>query len=226
MSYTEKHAYFYDNDTANANDGYGLLYNWTAAMDGDTVEGGRGICPEGWHVPTDAEWTTLMNTAVSIYQPDVTPSPAFGSCDDFDGWEGGNTSIVKLLNDCTFYTSFCASYLDTIEYDYQNGLCTQEEYIEAQEYYYAEINDPLLNATGFSALPAGSYYMVGEFYGRDIFTGVVQNIFFWSSSPYDIWSYDVHTAYTRIWSGFLPYGGIIRVKDARARGFSVRCLRD
>ena len=32
---------------------YGKLYNWFA------VEDARGLCPEGWHVPTDAEWTTL-----------------------------------------------------------------------------------------------------------------------------------------------------------------------
>ena len=34
---------------------YGKLYNWYAINDG------RGICPSGWHVPTDAEWTTLTN---------------------------------------------------------------------------------------------------------------------------------------------------------------------
>jgi uncharacterized protein (TIGR02145 family) len=35
---------------------YGYLYNWYAATDS------RKICPTGWHVPTDAEWTTLTNT--------------------------------------------------------------------------------------------------------------------------------------------------------------------
>lgn len=42
---------WYDNDVANK-DEYGALYNWHA------VNGGN-ICPKGWHVPTDAEWTTL-----------------------------------------------------------------------------------------------------------------------------------------------------------------------
>jgi uncharacterized protein (TIGR02145 family) len=32
---------------------YGYLYNWYAATDS------RKICPTGWHVPTDANWTTL-----------------------------------------------------------------------------------------------------------------------------------------------------------------------
>jgi uncharacterized protein (TIGR02145 family) len=32
---------------------YGKLYNWYAVADP------RGLCPVGWHVPSDAEWTTL-----------------------------------------------------------------------------------------------------------------------------------------------------------------------
>ena len=34
---------------------YGLLYNWYA------VDDSRGLCPTGWHVPTDGEWTELTN---------------------------------------------------------------------------------------------------------------------------------------------------------------------
>ena len=40
---------------------YGFLYNWYAAA-GIITNGGsptKNICPTGWHVPTDAEWTTL-----------------------------------------------------------------------------------------------------------------------------------------------------------------------
>jgi len=42
----------YDNLAANGTK-YGHLYNWYAASDA------RNIAPVGWHVPTDAEWTTL-----------------------------------------------------------------------------------------------------------------------------------------------------------------------
>lgn len=37
----------------------GAIYTWSAAMNGSTVEGSQGLCPDGWHVPTDAEWYTL-----------------------------------------------------------------------------------------------------------------------------------------------------------------------
>jgi uncharacterized protein (TIGR02145 family) len=42
---------WYKNDTTYKND-YGALYNWYAMNTGK-------LCPTGWHVPTDSEWTTL-----------------------------------------------------------------------------------------------------------------------------------------------------------------------
>jgi len=38
---------------------YGKLYNWWVIEDGEANHG--GICPEGYHVPTDEEWTTLTD---------------------------------------------------------------------------------------------------------------------------------------------------------------------
>ena len=43
----------YDDESTNA-DIYGNLYNWYA------VDDERGLCMEGWHVPTNQEWFTLM----------------------------------------------------------------------------------------------------------------------------------------------------------------------
>jgi uncharacterized protein (TIGR02145 family) len=44
----------YSNNVSNANS-YGSLYNWFAVKDS------RNIAPLGWHVPTDSEWTILIN---------------------------------------------------------------------------------------------------------------------------------------------------------------------
>jgi uncharacterized protein (TIGR02145 family) len=43
---------------------YGVLYNWPAAMEGSlsstaNPSGVKGVCPIGWHLPSDAEWTEL-----------------------------------------------------------------------------------------------------------------------------------------------------------------------
>ena len=43
---------WYNNDMASYRDIYGTLYNWF------TVNTGK-LCPTGWHVPTDPDWTTL-----------------------------------------------------------------------------------------------------------------------------------------------------------------------
>ncbi len=38
---------------------YGRLYTWYAATDG------RGLCPTGWHLPTDDEWTVLQTYMIA-----------------------------------------------------------------------------------------------------------------------------------------------------------------
>jgi uncharacterized protein (TIGR02145 family) len=45
---------YYDNDSNNGTK-YGKLYNWFAVNDS------RGIAPNGWHVPSDADWTILTD---------------------------------------------------------------------------------------------------------------------------------------------------------------------
>ena len=45
---------YYSNNTANGTT-YGKLYNWYAVNDP------RGLAPNGYHIPTDAEWTTLTS---------------------------------------------------------------------------------------------------------------------------------------------------------------------
>lgn len=42
---------------------WGRLYLWDVAMAGSEANGARGICPEGWHVPTLVEWNDLQAAA-------------------------------------------------------------------------------------------------------------------------------------------------------------------
>jgi uncharacterized protein (TIGR02145 family) len=64
----------YGNLAAN-NTTYGKLYNWYAVADS------RGLCPTGWHVPTDSEWYILEN----YIDPTVNDPIATG----FRGADGG-----------------------------------------------------------------------------------------------------------------------------------------
>ncbi len=50
---------------------YGVLYNWPAAMNyaissNSNPSGVQGVCPEGWHLPSDVEWTQLTNNYGSL----------------------------------------------------------------------------------------------------------------------------------------------------------------
>ena len=48
-------AYAIYNDDLSHQETYGNLYNWY------TVDDSRGVCPEGWHVPSDNEFTVLTD---------------------------------------------------------------------------------------------------------------------------------------------------------------------
>ena len=59
---------------------YGYLYNLYA------VDDARGLCPSGWHVPTDAEWTTLTE---GLGGSNVAGAALKSSLPD---WDGTNSS--------------------------------------------------------------------------------------------------------------------------------------
>ncbi len=40
---------------------YGGLYQWNEAMQYSTTPGVQGICPSGWHIPTNSEFETLRS---------------------------------------------------------------------------------------------------------------------------------------------------------------------
>jgi uncharacterized protein (TIGR02145 family) len=66
MGHLDWQYYFnYDNNPANS-DIYGRLYTWAAAMKGagssnSIPSGVQGVCPNGWHLPSNAEWQILVD---------------------------------------------------------------------------------------------------------------------------------------------------------------------
>lgn len=72
---------------------YGQLYNWFA------VDDERGICPSGWHVPSDEEWNALER-ALGLSSVDARQegcrgihAPALKS----EAWDGTNVSGFSAL---------------------------------------------------------------------------------------------------------------------------------
>jgi uncharacterized protein (TIGR02145 family) len=69
--YTTKYYFDYNNDTANTAI-YGKYYTWAAIMNNtassNTVPSGvQGICPMGFHLPSDEEWKILEGEVDSLY---------------------------------------------------------------------------------------------------------------------------------------------------------------
>ncbi len=84
--------YCYNNDEANC-DTYGGLYQWNETMQYVTTEGTQGICPDGWHLPTDDEWKTLeMELGMTQAQADGT------------GWRGTNEGS-KMAGNAFMWTN-------------------------------------------------------------------------------------------------------------------------
>jgi uncharacterized protein (TIGR02145 family) len=77
-SSTEPYYYVYDYQGSDVEeamstenyDTYGVLYNWPAVMT-------EGICPSGWHIPSDGEWQTME---ISLGMPEAEAAN--------EGWRG------------------------------------------------------------------------------------------------------------------------------------------
>ncbi|MEI7812973.1 MAG: fibrobacter succinogenes major paralogous domain-containing protein, partial [Ignavibacteria bacterium] len=112
---------YYKNDPANGKK-YGRLYNWYAVNDR------RGLAPEGWHIPTEAEYQTLITTVnndgnalKAVGQGDANYGGA-GTNVAGPGYRSGNGSFYNLAgytNDwsSTVYDAAYAYYMYLNTYD-------------------------------------------------------------------------------------------------------------
>jgi uncharacterized protein (TIGR02145 family) len=95
----------YGNVSGNC-DVYGGLYQWDQIMQGSTQIGVQGICPPGWHIPTDGEFATLT-TYLGGYDPAGQKMKEAG----FDHWEPPNTGA----NDSSGFSALPGGYRYTID---------------------------------------------------------------------------------------------------------------
>jgi len=78
---------------------YGVLYNWPAAMAGAASSdanpsGVQGVCPDGWHLPSDAEWTQLEEYLIANgynYDGTTTGNQIAKSMANYSGWNTSST---------------------------------------------------------------------------------------------------------------------------------------
>ena len=95
---------------------YGYLYNWLAVMHGASTSnanpsGVQGICPTGWHVPSDAEWDQLTNYvgSKSAYLCGGLSNNIGKALSETTGWtSSGNTCAVGNAPENNNLTGFSA----------------------------------------------------------------------------------------------------------------------
>ena len=200
-SYESKAAHWYSNDSLTyAPKGYGLLYNWCAALDtfyasankpeiatasGEgsafncTFEGNRrGICPKGWHVPTTTEWNDMVS--------EVSGTPVTNN-----DYHQGNQA-TRLVKGCEWNESTNNNY---------NSPCT-----------YSNSNR---NASGFGVLPAGG----ADTKSNENFSQAHYDTYFWCCEQFqNDKGYRRHIQ----WSD--PY--VFNETSFKCNSLSVRCVRD
>jgi uncharacterized protein (TIGR02145 family) len=82
---------WYDNDSTTYASTYGALYNWYA------VDNSAGLCPSGWHVPSDAEWTVLESYLEANgynYDGSLTGNKYAKAMADSVGWNSSTATGV------------------------------------------------------------------------------------------------------------------------------------
>jgi uncharacterized protein (TIGR02145 family) len=203
-----------------AHEQYGLLYNWVAASgrktnaDSDNSGRGgygthaptqyyRGVCPEGWHLPSDYEWIAL-EIEIATYPEKYSSSTAGAYFTP-----GGSTSGTHLYdmytyrpgsnNELTYWGRQMKSSNDKAENKVNttspNGTSKSRE------------------AGGFDAL------LVGGLWGIGTARGYGSNAYFWSSSSYnaDFGVYRaLYNSYTYTDRHYINKGYL----------YSVRCMKD
>ncbi|NOZ47580.1 MAG: hypothetical protein GXO79_12485 [Chlorobi bacterium] len=90
---------YYNNNTSNEINTYGALYTWAAAMGDNAISsntnpsGVQGVCPDGWHLPSDEEWKQL-EMYLGMSQVDA----------DSAGWGRGTNEASKLAGNSGLWT--------------------------------------------------------------------------------------------------------------------------
>jgi uncharacterized protein (TIGR02145 family) len=141
---TPRYQWAYNDDESNAAI-YGRLYTWHAVTDS------RNVCPAGWHVPTDSEWTILTGYLLN-------------NCYGYSGNERTyiETSMVTsswILGYCVCHTGNNSSGFTALQSGYREHLngnfyhvgvdCwwwSSTEYSAADAYYRLIDNSSIVNS--------------------------------------------------------------------------------
>jgi len=124
----------YNNDSGNGNT-YGHLYNWYS------INNPAGLCPPGWHIPSDSEWDILINylggqstaggamKAVSQWN---MPNTDANNISGLTIFPGGGRSQSAIFGDIGYHGAFWSSTGN----DSTTALYLNVNFDNSQVYHY------------------------------------------------------------------------------------------
>ena len=133
-AHLKTHAYCWpNNDETTYKDTYGALYNWYAVNSGK-------LCPKGWHVPTDTEWTTLITYlgGESVGRGKLKET-------GIEHWKSPNTNATNLsgfsavpsgyLYGTLYPIGYYASWWSSTEVNQYDTKCRILDYLDSHSFY-------------------------------------------------------------------------------------------
>jgi len=130
----------YNNSSSNA-EIYGRLYTWDAVMKGSNQEKTQGVCPNGWHVPSNGEWNKL-----ALHLGGFTSAGGKLKESGTEHWNSPNTGATNSSG----FTALPAGEQDTEKFQLLNEYAvlwssTVESSLWAK-YFYLAYNDAELHS--------------------------------------------------------------------------------
>ncbi len=141
-------------------DTYGGFYQWDEMMQYTTTAGMQGICPQGWHLPTDNEWKELemklgmaqaqadamgwrgTNQGGKMKETDIThwDSPNTGATNSsgFTAFGGGERFASEYTSSGTVNLKIVGKWWSSNQKEYWKSWYRELEYVNADVYRYYE----------------------------------------------------------------------------------------
>jgi uncharacterized protein (TIGR02145 family) len=169
LNYNALASICYENSSSNC-DTYGRLYDWNTLMQGaassaKSPSGVQGVCPKGWHIPSNAEWSTMIFTlggastagGAAKDKSSLWKSPNVGATNSsgfsalpsgvaYPNPSGSGTKFVNLGSFADFWTSTESSFPNSSWEYFLAGSTASFTYGDATDKTYQEscrcVKDP------------------------------------------------------------------------------------
>ena len=134
---------------------YGGLYQWGEMMKYVEGSGTRGICPDGWHIPSDGDWCKLFSTidpSFSCYDLGLCGNTVGTSMREpgFEHWDYQNYNS----NNASGFTAFAGGFLNSAYWAYElfgsNAFFATSNSSDGLNRYYYSLDTYSNNATRFT----------------------------------------------------------------------------